>query len=125
MERNASASASSISARFGKLVSRAKSSSEVKGARARAATMRSAQSSSSPSSFRNGALAILSPSFRGTQSVNPESRDSGFVAAATPRNDGKTATPSDMPIGASGRNDDGETTATSLDLPIGASRNDD
>jgi error-prone DNA polymerase len=28
------------------------------------------------------------PSFRGTRSVNPESRDSGFVAVATPRNDG-------------------------------------
>ena len=44
-ERNASASASRISARLGRPVSRAKSSSEVKGRRSRAATMRSAQSS--------------------------------------------------------------------------------
>jgi error-prone DNA polymerase len=29
-------------------------------------------------------------SFRGTRSVNPESRDSGFVAGATPRNDNST-----------------------------------
>ena len=51
-------------------VSRAKSSSEVKGRRARAATMRSAQSSDfTPSSFR------------GARSVNPEFIDeiSGFV----------------------------------------------
>jgi error-prone DNA polymerase len=40
---------------------------------------------------RNDAVAAsrnaLSLSFRGTRSVNPESRDSGFVASAPPRND--------------------------------------
>jgi error-prone DNA polymerase len=50
-------------------------------------------------------VAVLS-SFRGTRSVNPESRDSGFDAGASPRNDGKEeaarATLSNAPIGASG-----------------------
>jgi error-prone DNA polymerase len=36
-------------------------------------------------------LKQIQSSFRGTRSVNPESRDSGFVAAATPRNDGGEA----------------------------------
>jgi error-prone DNA polymerase len=35
-------------------------------------------------------LKRIQSSFRGTRSVNPESRDSGFVAAATPRNDGES-----------------------------------
>jgi error-prone DNA polymerase len=35
--------------------------------------------------------ATLTPSFRGTRSVNPQSRDSGFAAGAAPRNDGGEA----------------------------------
>jgi error-prone DNA polymerase len=36
-------------------------------------------------------LKRVQSSFRGTRSVNPESRDSGLVAEATPRNDGERA----------------------------------
>src|SRR4051812_13288274 len=119
-------------------VSRAKSSSEVKGARARAATMRSAQSSASPSSFldgpigasEDGALAISASSFRGAplgaspESILPMVVDSGLALRAPRNDDGeKAATSSDAPIGASG-NDDGEKAAPLSDTPVGESRND-
>src|SRR5579883_2043572 len=46
-----------------------------------------APSLSSSPSFRGGGISCP-PSFRGTRSVNPEPRDSGFDAIASPRNDG-------------------------------------
>jgi error-prone DNA polymerase len=42
--------------------------------------------------LREEAVMIFSPSFRGTRSVNPEPRDSGLDAIASPRNDGEEET---------------------------------